>query len=264
MNAALAPSAPWTQRRWLNTIGLVFLAHVALIFLLNERPRSQAGPASFRSTIHLVVDARSALMLAELPTLSDPALFALPNHHGFSGEGWLRFDPLPYQRIDWSEPPARLSLEAGRLGNSYALFQSTNLSPPLLVADKPLPALIRPAPAISPPPAPGRSEWRIEGELAARPLLAHPDLPSWPHSDILTNTVVQMLVDAEGNPVSATLLAASGSAEADRHALNLARSARFQPVRVSPNVAAPVTWGKLVCQWHTVPPGATNLPTAKP
>lgn len=266
MNAVPSPPAPWTQRRWLCTIGLVFLAHVSLVIFFGARPGKPLRPVSFRTAIYLAMNGHGS---PELPTLADPTLFALPHHQGFSGEAWLKFDPLQHQWTDWIEPPRWLALEMDLLGKTYSAFQATNIAAPLLVADKPLPPLMRSTPNVSALSVAGRSEWRMEGDLASRPLLTPFDLRSWSHTDILTNSVVQLLVDAEGNPVSTALLAPSGSIHADQHALKLARTARFQPSQKSPLSAlqhsgGALTWGKLIFQWHTLAAHATNLSTAKP
>jgi hypothetical protein len=71
---------------------------------------------------------------------------------------------------------------------------------------------------------------------------------------------VQVVVDAAGNVVSAVLLPANNPLEAaghfddaDRRALDLARTARFAP---APNL----TVGRMIFNWHTVPITSTNEP----
>jgi len=94
--------------------------------------------------------------------------------------------------------------------------------------------------------------------LAARRLLTALDLPSWPHSDILTNTVVQVVVDADGDTLSSTPLKSCGLSEADQFALKTAASARFLSARKPGQPAVPLSWGKMIFQWHTVPAESTN------
>jgi len=80
------------------------------------------------------------------------------------------------------------------------------------------------------------------------------NLPSWPYADVLAPSVVQAVVDAAGNAVSLVLLPpGSGSDDADRRALELARTARFAP-------ASQLTIGRLIFHWHTVPLPDTNAP----
>jgi hypothetical protein len=75
---------------------------------------------------------------------------------------------------------------------------------------------------------------------------------------------VQLLVNEAGDVVSAVLLPPdSGYAatdqydQADQRALELARAARFAP-------APRLTMGRMIFNWHTVPPPATNAPAASP
>jgi TonB family protein len=102
---------------------------------------------------------------------------------------------------------------------------------------------------------------RVTGGLSDRRLLNQPaSLPSWPASDLLLNSEVQVWVDADGLVLSpALLLPGSGSKEADHLALKLARAARFDPVA---RTAARLTSGVLVFEWHTVP--QTNAVPATP
>jgi TonB family protein len=76
--------------------------------------------------------------------------------------------------------------------------------------------------------------------------------------DLLTNTVVQIVVNGAGKPVSLSVLSKSGLPEADEEAIKLARLARFQPLPMTgshavTNALADLNWGKLVFEWHTGP-----------
>jgi len=99
------------------------------------------------------------------------------------------------------------------------------------------------------------------------------NLQSWPYADIISPSVVQVLVDAAGNVVSAVLLpsensleaTASRDADADQCAVELARTARFAPlwpgagsVESSPSIRLAV--GRFIFNWQSVPPPATNPP----
>ena len=109
----------------------------------------------------------------------------------------------------------------------------------------------------------------LEWDLAQRRLLTPLSLRSWLNPDILTNSVVRIAVDSEGRPVSPTLLLGSGSREADQYALELARAARFEPVRHNPadsalKPAADLSLVRMVFRWHTLPLPPTNTPVASP
>jgi hypothetical protein len=251
------------------SITLAVVVQAGLILWLAERPRPLLAPSNFPATIHLAVDAWSAQRVSELPELIDPTVFALPGHHGFSGRAWLRFTAPQYQLTDWSEPNRWLELDSSRLGETFSGYVAANRFPPLRIADKPAPKL--PLDELTVPSLPIRtnSGFRILGDLAQRPLLAPPQPPSWPHSEILNNTEVQVLVNGDGFAVSTVLLVESGSREADQRALDLARGARFAPLRDPaggrpPHAATLLTRGRMVFLWHTLPLAGTNAPRVAP
>jgi outer membrane biosynthesis protein TonB len=153
-----------------------------------------------------------------------------------------------------------LDLDTASLGQSFLSLAESNKGAPMLIADKPLPF---PRPEFVPTNAPAvtRSQVRFEGEVARRSLLSPLTLPPQTNSDVLTNTVVQVLVDAGGDVQSRALLSSSGSSEADGVGLRLAANARFElvaPAAETGNPFSRVTWGKMIFQWQTVPRPATN------
>jgi hypothetical protein len=119
----------------------------------------------------------------------------------------------------------------------------------------------------------GHSSLRLAGGLVGRRLLTAFDLPSQPptaHMEMLTNSVVRMMVNAEGLPESLILLSTSGLEAADKLALDLARTARFEPVaRYGPpnqppsNSPPQLTWGVMLFEWHTVALPETNAAPSK-
>jgi len=265
MNSATLEPVRWTRRRWLYAVAAVFLLQAGLVFLLGNRPQRLPEPPIFRTAIQMLTDPK--VRIDSLPGMDDPTLLALPSLRGFSGPAWLTFPPLEYQPAEWVEPPHWLPLDSNALSSTFSKFVRTNLISPPLIADKPLPPLPRYEPNFPNEPLPAQSRLRLEGGLAARPLLAPLELPSWANSEILSNTTVQAAVDAAGFTFSAVLLDRSGSKEADLHALKLASAARFRPLprgQRAPDGGGPMTWGRFVFQWHTLPPPATNLSSAQP
>jgi hypothetical protein len=111
------------------------------------------------------------------------------------------------------------------------------------------------------------STLRVEGDLSRLRLLTPPQLPPQTNADLLTNTVVQLLVDARGNPFSPIVLSSSGSPAADAMALtNFAKAVRFAPAQAAALGTVPpdtMTMGKLIFQWQTIPPGPTNPATSQ-
>jgi len=153
------------------------------------------------------------------------------------------------------------------LGSDFARFVATNSVASALVADQPAPPLLRYEAHFPGDPLPQQSRVRLEGELVSRPLVTPLVLRSWPHPDILSNTVVQTAIDAEGRALFPALMSESGYPAADVLALKLANAARFRPL---PHAArdhtgtGPLAWGKMIFEWHTLPMTATHLPAGPP
>src|SRR5438552_5810724 len=116
VNAASVEPVQWPRRRWFYAIGMVFLVQVGLIFFVAERPRQAQSPPPFGSVINLAMDPQTEAQLAQLPELSDPTIFALPNMHGFSGGAWLKFTPDEHHFMDWTQPECWLALVPTSLG----------------------------------------------------------------------------------------------------------------------------------------------------
>jgi hypothetical protein len=197
-----------------------------------------------------------------LPTVEDPALLALPSLQGFSGKAWLSFPAMDYPLSDWTEPPAFLALDVRRLGETFSSFVGSNGLPAVALTARPPPESPALQISVPPLPVPATSEFRLEGAIQSRRLLGNIEVPSWPHDDLLTNTVVQVLVDDEGNTLSTALLTSSGSKSADNYALKQSAAARFEPVLQTNAPPARCTFGRLIFQWQTAPLSQTNAVSA--
>ncbi len=263
MSHAEVDSLRWPARRWWLVLGIVLGAQIGLIYWLGESKFPPARPPMLAPALSL--PERNS---PELLALNDPTLFALPQQKGFSGIAWLNPPPVPFQPNRWTEPPHFLTLSAEQLGGGAA---TTNLAPPSFAPRAPA----RPEPEMISPITGSlslgtdHSTYHIEGKLAQRRLQSKLDLPSWQAPDILTNTVVQLWVDARGLPLSASLLTRSGSRNADQFALDQATSARFNSlVQTGPNrhthVLDGVNLGEIVFEWHTLPLAATNSAPGSP
>jgi hypothetical protein len=232
----------WSPRRWGYAVAASLVIQLALLFYLGERPKRPPPRERFGASIDLAADPWAAEQLGQLPTLRDPALFALPSRQGFSGRAWLTFAALEHRAAEWAELPAWLELETPQLMRAFYEQVATNTPGPLLVADKPLPRLGwagTPVPAV---PLRDRSECQTEGGLAGRPFLTPLELPSWQYS-------------------GATLLPpGSGLSEADHYAVQTAAGARYRPApRSAREDRSPsLAWGTLVFRWDTIPAGTTN------
>jgi hypothetical protein len=252
---------PWPRHRWWLLIVLVFAAHIGLIFAFGRRepsatPRPAPGPAL------RLAEGRSELLV------NDPTLFALPHPKGFAAAAWLNIPHYDFPPFRWTEQREMgCPLPEAQLGAAFLWFMQTNVFPRRESQQLPVPHLTTPgvAPLVLPIPTP--STMRVAGELTRRPMLAPVEPPSWLGPGLLTNSVVEIWVDARGNVFSASLLPpGSGSKPADQWAVNSARTARFAaespPPLFAANPIGRLTRGALIFEWRTAP--ATNTPPARP
>jgi hypothetical protein len=257
MNPLPATDERWTRPKCIGVIGLILVLQIGLIFWLSDpRPAVVRKPAAAPALA--LLDQAPAAWLA----LENPALFALPQGEGFSGQSWFRVPPLPFHPFDWDEPPQWLVLQPGQLGIAFNVIGQTTNAPPETGPARPAPELTLPQVATARIAAP-ESNLRVEGDLAARQLLSTLRLPSWPGDELLTNTVIQVIVDPAGSPVSFTLLSRSGHKPADDFAVELARGVRFSPAPIKApdrqGILGCLSYGTLVFSWQTIHVAATNL-----
>jgi len=256
MNTAPPVSAerPWPWHRWTLFIGVAYAAHVGFVFAFGDRkpimPRAIVHAPGLQFTTHR----------SEREQLDDPTLFALPHPNGFAGAAWLRPPHIEFAPFRWTEPPRLLALSVNQLGATFQQQQATNRGARLEIETLPPPDLTQIQPTDWTTYARRHSAASLGGDLTRRKWLNAPtDLPSWPAPDLLTNSLVQVWVQADGQILSpALLLPGSGWKEADQLALKLARTARFTPL---PAAARP-THGTLIFEWQTVP--QTNATPAAP
>lgn len=257
MSSASIESRPRWRRRWWGLVALIFIVQLGLIFWLGDTSPIRPRPALPGFTFKLAASGS-----AELLTLNDPTLFALPHRQGPAGSAPLRTPRPQPPSLQWPEPTNSLLMAVGQLGTDFNRFIETNEFNFLQLPANPMPTLTLP---YLPPLAVSaeRSTLLLEGDLALRRLIMPLPLRSWTNLDILANSVVRMAADAEGRTVSPTLLSGSGSGEADQYALERVRAARFEPVRRNPadtalNPTPDLTWGRMIFRWHTLPLPPTN------
>lgn len=257
----------WTLRRWLSLCLIVFAVQMALIFWLGERKLISPRPSAPAPVLALVTDSTT-----ELLALRDPTLFALPRRQGFAGLAWLTVTNGQLPVVDSTETPRWLELQPAQLGASFHLLVDTNLPTSSHTLSLPEPELNWPRGTTSEISFP--SVVRVEGSPPLPNLLNPMQLPAWPpkmlgptDTDLVTNSVVEIMIGGEGRPVSWTLLAGSGSRSADDFALNQARNARFkvqEPIvsqgPASLEALSQLRWCRLVFEWQTRP--GTNVTNA--
>jgi hypothetical protein len=254
----------WKTARWLVLLAFIFGLQLLLIYWLSVRSPIGPGPATLPdSKMVLVTRPLNQMELSKTFLASDPTLFAIPDAHGFSGGAWLKTTERDYDVSEHTESPFWLALDVGDLGKPAEQFVRTNARLPIAIAENPVSKIFGSLPFVDlRENAQTNSQLRIEGEIAARKLIDFPQLKSWVHSEILSNTVAQIAVNQRGAVVVARLLSRSGLAEADDAALDVARQLQFVPVEKSE-----LTWGKVILDWFTAPLPTTNatseLPQAK-
>ena len=233
---------------------LVLAAQLGLILWLGNRIPVTPAPRRPAPVIR-TAGPDSAEQLA----LTDPTLFALPHAQGFSGLAWLNIPARAPQFYSWTNPSRWPDLPLDAPGAALHKFVASNQIDPL--ATTVLPPSELSLPRLPPMQVlPENSSLLLADELATRPLLTPCDLPSITTSNLLTNTVVRLIVDADGRPISCILLSRSGSAEADNKALSLSRSMRFAPSAEmgTADSSASLAWGEAIFTWHSLFDPLTN------
>lgn len=256
MTAGIAEPPGWKALRWSAIIALVFGLQVLLIFWLSDRTPLQVRPPHPAPPLSLPQN-----VTADAVALENPTLFALPSINGFSGPAWLAIIPTPRPPAEWAEGPRWLSLAPGQLVTGSIGFAVTNLGVPPLALRRVEPEASLPERLVDPL-FPEVSTLALKGGLATRQLLTKVELPSQPHTDLLANSTVLMMVDPSGRPASANLIDSSGSKAVDQYALEQARKLRFNRLpdtgAKATHPAGRMTWGYLVFNWHTLPQPDTN------
>jgi TonB family protein len=259
MTSTLDEVRPWSSRRWCGMVGLIFGVQLGLIFWLGSASPIRQQPAAPGFTFKLAGSAS-----AELLALHDPTLFVLPHPRRASAPVW---PPVPeFRPFSWPEPTNYLLLSVDRLGVSFSRFMETNVFGSVPSPARHLPALTRfevPARPITA----DHSTVELEWDQAPRRLLTPLELRSWESPEMLSNSVVQIVVSPEGMPASVVLLSGSGSKAADEEALSQANAARFEPLpgdpwETAPSLAAQLSWGRMIFRWHSLPQPPTNAPAA--
>lgn len=257
MTASVAAKPPRPQGKFFLAVGIVFAIQLAVILWSSDRSRTI--PRTPEPTPVFKFENGRA---PELAALENPTLFVLPNRHGFSGEGWMKAPRLEFRPANWTEPVRWLNVAADELGATFTEYVKAHPTIPFRNITPPEPTLT--FPVIAPPLADLRpSLLRIEGQIAQRPLLNAPKLPSM--EGPLTNTVVQILVDPLGNTFSALLLKpGSGSEKADELALQIARNAQFKSVAPTgpdrdSQPEPDLMLGTMIFEWQPLPPTNTSV-----
>lgn len=258
-----APPGGWSWTRLGWVVMAILGIHVVLLFALSRRsdPFLQQRVPD-RHFAPLVWD-NSPTQDHLSSLLPDPVVFARVVSGGFSGSLWVseawedsgKILPLP----PVSRPSVRGDLILRpHLDLRLAGPDDREAATPPRIELSPRHQLPSTQSLFS-----GRSVLRFREGLTGWRLIENGAFPVWTNAQLLTPTVVQVMVDARGGVLSATLELGSGLAEADLEALKRARQLRFVP---PPNQVWTngLHWGRLEFVWHTVPPGREASSPATP
>jgi hypothetical protein len=234
------------RKKMILLTALVLAAQIGAIFALHTReslrvklPPLLRGPFGGFATNSVG---------SELEDLIDPMAFAGAHERGFSAHAWLKRPHMELPLSNSIPPPT---------------FLSFHRPPGQLPGENPFRGLPPQLPfvqfAISND-QPQESKLEVQGGIASRPLLTKIVPPIQFGSEAMSNTVVQLAVQADGFPFTSRILVGSGSRGADLTALQLTREARFAPLPLNQRQSNSLQWGELVFQWRTEPPPSTNAP----
>lgn len=232
---------PWSKQRFVWVIFLLATLQVALVWHLSHPADTVIASPRTASVIRLVPS--SADPASEWFYLNDPALFALISPKGFSGSAWLRLRRFPYQLTNTIEPADSLEASANQFASDLDHFLPPEGQMHFLAIVKPAPPW--PELPISNRPRVVRPALRIQGALAARPLISTNALPEG-DPEKASRCEVKIVVNAAGDVISSVLWSSCGSPVADRQAVAFAQNARFASIDADP---AAVTLGFLVFHW---------------
>ncbi len=262
MNGTTTETPPWSGRRWVGVVVALCALQVGALWLLSARRRPPPRQPQVEFAARWLTAPNAARAVDQL-LLNDPTHLAAVNPRSFSG-AWLRPTPPAYRPAEWREAERSFAQPTQTLGAAFQQVPPTRPATLFDPARKPAAAPL--ATGIAQPPLRSASRLLVEGPLRARALLEAPALPSWPHSDVLADTRLQVTVSAEGlvqpprlPPADRAKDPAQRAAQraADQHALELVHALRFASAPKS-TAAGPATpsEGILVFQWHTLAPPA--------
>jgi TonB family protein len=233
--------------RWiLVATGITALQAAAIFWMADRSPVEAVHPASVRHVRLAGWDLTSAL--------SDPLLLALPTANGFAGIGWRVASDPGYSAEDWTEPVRWLGHSETNLVRVFLAAPAAGIGRGVS-ADKPAPQLVqRSVPRL---PLAGETRVRLEGGEGDWEWEVPLAVSSITHSNVLSETVLQIATDPSGLVFSAVVLKSSGSKSADQQALALVRTARFRVTREGlPDRRW--NWARLVFDWRTLAPGGPS------
>lgn len=252
MKSADLSARSWTWRTWAAVVAGLLLLHGVGLWKFGRGQRTPSRP------LEAVPQWTWAdLGVADWRAWFDPTLFVHGHPQSFSGPGWMLQPRVAYSAPLPLEPPRFLELDQLSWDDSLRLLDRAAAWTPSVLSLRPgtSPGFSNLVPRH--PLTLRESSLRISPASFRRLQRSPPPLPGWPSAELLTNSVVRLLVNRAGRVLTATLLVSSGSPAADQKALEIARQLEFEPgpTGATPSAAtAELTSLWAIFEWQTLPP----------
>ncbi len=242
----------WSSFKWAGVIVVIFGVQAGLMLWLGGREPASV-PAGKPALAVRVPEYQAAVTSGA----GSPMLLVTPNRDGFSSV-WLRASQITTQPAEWNgQPDGTLQQPLNPPGDEIEARVDSGSAKLASVLNRPE---LVPKTVGIPPDAISESTFAIEGDLERRTLLARPTLVSPVGDAALSNSIVEIDVNADGLVVDPPVIppgGSSSSAETDAYARSIAMSLQFKPLPRAGSLAE-CSWGRVVFQWRTLPSPATN------
>lgn len=247
----------WSRERWFMTVTIVFAAQIIIVIWLGARDGVPVKSESTRfRTYQYTADVSDAIK--PLLDLMDPTMYSKAHVKGFSGDVWLKKQPIEHRSPGWTDKPQFLKFDEEQLLGDLEAYGETD--PPqrrVVVAPAISGARARAALSDALKPVP-KSLMEITGDVSEADLRSQPQLPVIEYDGVLEATRVGIMVDRRGRVFSANLAGRSGSPTADSHALRIVRSLQFEMAEgISPGTDnrdfSSFRRATVTVRWWTVP-----------
>ncbi len=258
MMTTASESRAWSPLRWVVVIAVLYGGQMALFFVLGRQRVAVAPPTMPALAVHI-----PSYRYVNIPGVDRPTLLVTENPAGFSK--LFPESEKSGRAAGWSaQPDGVLSRPVTPPGGDLTNIPKNGFSTAKSVVDRPKPSMDS---VVVTDETIAASSFVVEGELASRRLLPNRRQADPVSATALSNTVVQIHVDAQGRvfdlPVILFPADKSGSAVADAEAIATARALKFAPATGGSGSGTSgrqddLTRGTVVFQWRTVPPPATN------
>ena len=263
MNDGISDLDKWPRTKWRKIISLLFVMQILLAWVLSEKSKPTHLPKHSGPSVSWINNVTYFNPINYyLNLLLNPTLFALPNTNNFSGDAWIKLPPLQFQTSEWIDSVSGIGLNVTNMGISFAQ-EILGRSPISSVSSDSIKPRYLELLLLNPLPL-KESYYSVLGPLDSYSNSLPSHLPSWPYQEnfLLSNTIVQVWINDQGNVVSSVLESGCGLKEADQYALNQAKWARFDRKTLWDTNATnqTPTWqsSRIIFYWNTTNTLVTN------